>query len=66
MRKPRKGDLVMVNYYKGATAYRVVDTSYENGWLILRHTDPEQDSLRNHNEFYWPVNGSRVTTLACI
>lgn len=31
MRKARKGDLVMVNYYEGALAYRVIDTDYKNG-----------------------------------
>lgn len=57
----------MVNYYKGAPAYRVVDTDFKNGWLIVRCVDPELDSCgEKYDGFCWPASaGCTITTLAC-
>lgn len=68
MRKARKGDLVMVNYYEGAPAYRVIDTDYKNGWIIVRCTDPAKDCCREgYDGVCWPASaGCDITTLACI
>lgn len=65
MRKPRKGDLVSVNS-RGVT-YRVEETKYEQGWLILRQLNPYPDGYMRDNAFHYNASwGTQITTLACI